>query len=171
MAEIKANEAGVQKVPEEELSAHQLRQVLKSARAETAENWDKYLRAEAELENSRKRLDRLYSERAEEEKRKLLGRILQVKDDLERALNHEVTEGGFRQGVELIYRQVEKLLQDEGVEPIRAMGMAFDPLLHEAVDVVAGEGTEELVMEEVQRGYVYHGKLLRPSRVRVSKPS
>ena len=155
--------------PIEEPAADELRETLESARAEAAENWDKYLRAEAELENTRKRLDRIYAERAEEDRRRILCRILQGKDDLERALGYEGPEGNFREGVELIDRQLERLLQDEGVERIESVGEVFDPLIHEAVDVVLGDGPGDMVVEEIQKGYSCRGKLLRPCRVRVSK--
>ena len=155
--------------PTEGPSADKQREALESARAEAAENWDKYLRAEAELENTRKRLDRVYAERAEENRRRILCRILQVKDDLERALGYESPEGNFREGVELIDRQLERLLQDEEVERIESVGEIFDPLIHEAVDVVLGDGPGDMVKEEIQKGYSCRGKLLRPCRVRVSK--
>lgn len=153
----------------EERSVEELREALESMRVEASENWDKYLRAEAELENTRKRLDRVYAERAEEDRRRILSRLLQIKDDLERALRHEGAEENLREGVELIDRQFEKLLQDEDVERIESEGEAFDPSVHEAVDVVPGEGPEDMVMEEIQKGYSCRGRLLRPCRVRVSK--
>ena len=152
-----------------ELSAEKMREALEDAHAKSAENWDKYLRAEAELENTRKRLDRVYTERAEEDRRRILCRLLQTKDDLERALEHESSGESLREGVELINRQFEKLLQDEGVERIESEGEAFDPSVHEAVDVIPGDGPGDMVMEEIKKGYRCRGRLLRPCQVRVSK--
>jgi len=172
MGDEKKREEGEGKggmAPTEEPSVDELREALESVRAEAAENWDKYLRAEAELDNTRKRLDRIYAERTEEDRRRILCRVLQIKDDLERALDYEGPEGNFREGVELIERQLEKQLQDEGVERIESAGEAFDPLIHEAVDVVLGDGPGDMVVEEIQKGYSCRGKLLRPCRVRVSK--
>ncbi len=172
MGDEKRREEGEGKrggAPTEEPAADELREALESAQAEAAENWDKYLRAEAELDNTRKRLDRIYAERAEEDRRRIICRILQSKDDLERALGYEGTEGNFREGVELIDRQLERLLEDEGVERIESAGEVFDPLIHEAVDVVPGDGPGDMVVEEIQKGYSCRGKLLRPCRVRVSK--
>ena len=84
-------------------------------------------------------------------------------------MGYESPEGNFREGVELIDRQLERLLQDEGVERIESVGETFDPLIHEAVDVVLGDGPGDVVKEEIQKGYRCRGKLLRPCRVRVSK--
>lgn len=142
---------------------------LETLRQEVAEYKDKYLRTAAELENTRKRLERHYAEQAEEEKKRFLRIFLTVADNLERALAH--SDDGFREGVQLTYQELQRLLSQEGVEPMEAVGKPFDPYYHEAVDTVDGDDDQEIVVEERQKGYLYRGELLRPARVKVAVPS
>ncbi|MFQ6059248.1 MAG: nucleotide exchange factor GrpE [Anaerolineae bacterium] len=148
---------------------------LATARREADEHWDKYVRAMAEMENVRKRLERTYEQRIQEGKRELLRRFLEVADNLERALSlarhHGQAGDGLQEGVEITYRGLQKLLAQEGVEAIKAVGHPFDPRLHEAVEVVLSDEPEDTVVAEVQKGYLYRGQLLRPAKVRVAKPA
>jgi molecular chaperone GrpE len=157
--------------PQEELGA---------VRQEAAEYRDKYLRAAAEVENTKKRLERRYADQAEEEKKRLLRAFLAVADNLERALAHSdhppsvppASQGGsLRDGVQLTYQELQRLLSREGVEPLEAIGQPFDPYYHEAVDTVIGDDDQETVVGERQRGYLYHGELLRPAKVEVAIPA
>ena len=129
---------------------------------------DKYLRLRAEMENQHRRLKEYYQERLQEEKRCILRRFLSIADNLERALEYRDSEGGLKEGLELTYRQLKKILVAEGVEEIEAMGKPFDPRYHEVVDVIEGNG-QPVVVEEWQRGYLHGGKLLRPAKVTVAK--
>ena len=142
---------------------------LEAIRQEAAEYKDKYLRAAAEVENARKRLERRYADQAEEEKKRLLRAFLTVADDLERALAH--FGDGFRDGVKLTYQELRRLLGQEGVEPLDAVGQPFDPYYHEAVGTVAGDHDQETVIGERQKGYLYRGELLRPAKVEVAIPA
>ncbi len=101
----------------------------------------------------------------------LLGRILAVIDDFDRALESvpEDIHEGWLDGIRLVERKLQALLEAEGVKPIEAIGQPFDPNLHEAV--VHEETTEypdNTVIGEVQRGYLLHERVLRPSLVRVA---
>ncbi len=137
---------------------------LEAARQEAAEYKDKYLRAVAEMENLRKRLERHVEERIEDEKRRLLSDLLTVVDDLEQALAH-----GAGEGVELVYQKLRRLLEKEGVEEMPlAVGQPFDPYYHEAVAAVPGDDPD-VVVKVVQKGYLYRGQLLRPAKVEVSR--
>jgi molecular chaperone GrpE len=142
---------------------------LEASRQEAAEYKDKYLRAAAEVENTRKRLERRYADQAEEEKKRLLHAFLAVADNLERALAH--SGDGLRDGVQLTYQDLQRLLSLEGVEPLEAIGHAFDPYYHEAMDTVVGDNDQETVVKERQKGYLYRGELLRPARVQVAIPA
>jgi len=159
---------------------------LEAIRQEAAEYKDKYLRAAAELENTRKRLERRYADQAEEEKKRLLRAFLAVADNLERALAH--SGDGFRDGVRLTYQELQRLLCQEGVEPLEAIGQPFDPYYHEAVDTarlsprpearpegspksVDGDHDQETVVGQRQKGYLYRGGLLRPAKVEVAVPA
>ncbi|TDA31268.1 MAG: nucleotide exchange factor GrpE [Hadesarchaea archaeon] len=125
--------------------------------------------AQAELENLLKRMEREKEEASQAALGRLVLRLLEVLDNFERALKNR--EGKtFAEGVEMIYRQLLKVLEEEGLEPIRAVGEKFDPFLHEAVDRVEIPGMEGgTVVEEFQRGYRFRSKILRASKVRVTK--
>ncbi len=164
--------------PEEETSPATLDQAvieefereLAEARRQADENYDKYLRAVAELENVRKRLEKTYQDRVTQVRRDLLRRFLEVADNLERALKAAEDGADIVAGVELTYRHLQQLLSEEGVEAIQAVGKPFDPMKHEAVSVVPADGVEdETVIAEERRGYTHQGELLRPSRVHVAK--
>lgn len=155
-------------VPEEEIELSP-EEELEAIRQEAAEYKDKYLRAAAELENTRKRLERRYADQAEQEKKRLLRAFLTVADNLERALAH--SGDGFRDGVKLTHQELQRLLKQEGVEPLEAIGQPFDPYYHEAVDTVTGDGDQETVVGERQKGYLYRGELLRPAKVEVTVPA
>jgi len=144
-----------------------LRRELEQARREAAENRDLYLRALAEKENARKRLERLYEERLAEAKRDLLRRVIAVADNLERALAHQEAREGLVEGIRLTYRQLQDFLRSEGVEPIQALGQPFNPAEHEAVALVEGPEPPGTVVGEELRGYRQGPYLLRPAHVRV----
>lgn len=161
---------GEEVVAEHERIAH-LEQELAEAKRRADEYYDKYLRALAELDNTRKRLQRTYQERLLQARRDLLRRFLVVADNLERALEAAKSGGDILEGVELTYRELQRFLSEQGVEPIEAIGKPFDPMLHEAVGVVSSDGVEEdTVVNELQRGYTHEGELLRPALVEVAKP-
>jgi len=153
---------------ESETVEQALRRELEQARREAAENRELYLRALADKENARKRLERLYEERLAESKRTLLRRIIAVADNLERALAHQEAREGLIEGIRLTYRQLQDLLRTEGVEPIQALGQPFDPAEHEAVEVVEGPEPPGTVVGEELRGYKQGEYLLRPAYVRVA---
>ena len=168
----------------EEKGELSLEDELEAARQEAAEYKDKYLRAAAELENTRKRLEHRYANQAEEEKKRLLRNFLTVADNLERALAHsdappqspqlwgEGGQGGsLRDGVQLTHQELQRLLRQEGVEPLEAMGQPFDPYYHEAVLTIACDDEVDTVVEERQKGYLYRGQLLRPAKVEVAVPA
>lgn len=148
-----------------------LRSELEQARAEAAEYKDRWLRSVAEMDNMRKRLEKRYTEEAEREKRRFLRAILPLVDHLEMVLRHSDSDPEvLRQGVEMIYQELMRTLEGEGLKPIESVGKPFDPFVHEAVEVVKSEEhPENVVVDEVQRGYLYKGELLRPARVRVAK--
>lgn len=128
--------------------------------------------AQAEVENLAKRLAREREEASEAAVGRLLLRLLEVLDNFERAVKSGERGKAFAEGVEMIYRQLLKVLEEEGLEPIQAVGRKFDPFVHEAVERVEAPGVEEdTVVEELQRGYRFRSRVLRASRVRVAKPS
>ena len=144
---------------------------LAAARAEATQNWDKYLRERAEMENFRKRQERVAGDRVRREKRELLGKVLDVVDNLERALAYQETldRDGLQQGMRMLQWQLNELLKAEGLTPLPSVGEPFDPYIHEATESVASEEYPEgVVIEEVRKGYRLGDETLRPARVKVS---
>lgn len=135
--------------------------------------WDRYLRAEAEIENTRKRALRQREEALAAQRRELLSRVLAVADNLERALAHAGEDSTpLRSGIETTYRELTRMLAAEGVERIEALNAPFDPMLHEATAVVPRPDLDaERVIAVDLPGYLLDGVLLRPAKVVVGKPT
>lgn len=125
---------------------------------------DLYLRAMAEMANFRRRIEARANDQVKEERHRLLCEILEVADNLERALAH-LDEPGLREGVALTWEGLQHFLEREGVTPIAALGQPFDPARHEAVAVGRGGTKPGHVVNEVQKGYRCGDRLLRPARV------
>jgi molecular chaperone GrpE len=143
------------------------------AEEESLDLWrDRALRLQAEIENFRKRQQRLAEERILADRERLLRAFLRVADDLERALHADGADADdLRQGVDLTYRSLTRLLDQEGAEPIEAAGRPFDPAWHEAVGTVphVHAGAEpDTVVKVVEAGYRLGDRLLRPARVIVA---
>lgn len=136
------------------------------------EYYDLLLRKTAEFDNYRKRIDRERQSTAQSAAADLIEELLPLVDDLERALKAEAPAAAetYRQGVELIYRQLLDALKRRGVRPIEALGADFDPHYHQAVShEPAQDRREGEVIEEFRRGYMLGDRLLRPSMVKVAK--
>jgi molecular chaperone GrpE len=154
-------------VPGGEVEA--LRAALFQAEAKAAEHWEAFLRCRADLENYRKRVERDLERRVRMGKSDLVLPLLEVVDNFQLALEVE-DDAGLRAGVEVIFRQLQKLLAMQGVEPVACVGEPFDPALHEAVAVCERPDlAEDTVTHEIRRGYRMQGELLRAARVRVAR--
>lgn len=150
----------------------ELMQQLDEAQARTAELENKLLRAQADFENYRRRVQREKEDLAMYANQKLVLNLLPVLDNLDRALGTPATSGDekLRQGVELTARSFRDILAKEGVTAIEAVGQPFDPNFHEAVMTVASdEHDEDTVVSEFQKGYQLGDRVIRPSMVQVSK--
>jgi molecular chaperone GrpE len=144
---------------------------LERARQEAAENWNKYLRERADMENFRKRQERIASDRLQREKKALFQNILAVMDNVERALAYQDTldRQGLQQALRMVLWQMKEVLRSEGLTPVPTVGEAFDPYVHEAIEVVENSDQPEgTVVEEVLKGYKLGDEILRPARVKVS---
>jgi len=145
------------------------------ARTEAAEKRarEAMSRAEAEIDAVRERLQRDVDRRVMEGKSGLLGSILEVADNLERAAAVAAsTSPALEKGVELIRQQIFTILKAEGVEPIETVGLPYDPHLAEAVlTEPVNAGRDGFVLEEIQRGYRLGDTVLRPAKVKVGKTS
>lgn len=133
--------------------------------------YDRLLRKQAELENLRKRAQREKEEFRQHATEDLIRAMLPTLDSFERALKHRDTslpETVYR-GMEMIYRELEGVLNRAGLAAIEVKGKLFDPHLHQAVETVeASEHRDQEIVEELQRGYKLRHRLLRPAIVKVA---
>lgn len=129
-----------------------------------------YLRALADFENYRKRVESESRSAAQKGKREIILSLLELADGFELALQHvDDAPSSLSEGLKAIYRRLQNLLERQGVMPIDSLGEKFDPRLHEAIDSLRSEKHEPgTVIEEIQRGYRLGDALLRPARVRVA---
>ncbi len=148
---------------------------LKATAAKADENWDKFLRAAADLDNYRKRVAREKEELARFTSERVVAALLPALDNLERAIDaaqqHGTENSSLLEGITQVCSQFRRTLTEFGLKEIAAnAGHPFDPNLHEAVShVESGEHPEGHVVEQLQRGYKLADRLLRPARVIVSK--
>ena len=147
---------------------------LAAAQRERDELQDRLLRQTAEFDNYRKRMERERRELADHAASEILHELLPVVDDLERALaaaaaSDDPAVASHRQGLELIQRQFTELLRRRHVTAVEALGVDFDPNVHQAVGQEVSEAHREgEVIAELRRGYRLKDRLLRPSMVRVA---
>ena len=134
---------------------------------------DKVLRQMAEFENFRKRTDKEKSQQFDLGQSNVLEKLLPIVDNFERglaAVPDDEKEGAFADGMNKIYKQLIKQLEDLGVTPIEAVGKEFDPNLHNAVMQVESQEYESgIVAQELQKGYMFHDSVLRHSMVAVAQ--
>jgi molecular chaperone GrpE len=131
---------------------------------------DRLARLQAEFDNARKRAQREQQDFREFAAADAIRNFLPVLDSFERALKTSGDSTEFRNGIELIYKQFQDALQKIGVQPILSVGQVFDPRVHEAIEMVdTAEFPDHQVVDELQRGYKYKDRLLRPAMVRVAR--
>lgn len=137
-----------------------------------AELQDQQKRLMAEFDNFRKRTEKEKSSMYEIGAKSILEKILPIVDNFERGLasiSEEEKQSGFANGMDLVYKQLLKMLEDVGVKPIEAVGQPFDPNFHNAVMHVEDENLgENVVAQEFQKGYMYRDGVLRHSMVQVA---
>ena len=156
-------------------SVEELRKKLEEAQAKADEYLDQWRRTAADFSNYRKLVAKEKEDLTKTANAVLLARLLPILDDFERAFKtmpDHLNELTWVEGIALIYRKLQAILEQEGVKPIQAEGKEFDPMYHEAITYEEAEGFEDgQIIEEVQKGYMLGDKVLRPSIVRVAKKS
>ena len=132
---------------------------------------DMYLRALADFDNYRRRVERERSSVAHSGKRDVILSLLEVMDGFDRALTHIGDRpSSVSEGLQLLHRQLLGLLEAHGVSALKSLGETFDPALHDAIGSVRSAEVEPgTVTEELQRGYRWGDEVLRPARVRVAQ--
>ncbi|MFY9780962.1 MAG: nucleotide exchange factor GrpE [Candidatus Baltobacteraceae bacterium] len=164
-AERPAAEIPQQAVSEPAASAAE----LEAARALAEERYKELQYARAEIENVRKRAQRIADERLLNGRRQLLSKFLPVIDNLQRAVLFNDSEG-LRGGLQATLRGFEGLLSSEGVKAVEVLGKPFDPRVAEAIGTRdSTEVDDDIVLDEAQRGYLLGEELLRPASVIVAK--
>lgn len=146
---------------------------LAAAKEEAKSHYEKLLRAMADFENYRKRMDRDKQDLVRYANEELISELLSVLDHLEQAMSHIKQSSNeeaknLALGVELVGKQLVSALEKFGLKAVDAEGEQFDPKLHEALQMVDAEGAAPgIVLEQHRRGYVLNGRLLRPALVNV----
>ncbi|WAH38536.1 nucleotide exchange factor GrpE [Alicyclobacillus dauci] len=168
-AENDAVEAEVETIEADaEVTADDAGQDPKDAEIESLQQ--QLLRVRADFDNFRRRTRQEKEELSQFATRKLLADLLPIVDNFDRALAAEDgADDQLRTGIEMVHRQLTQVLSQHGVEPMKAQGETFDPVRHEAVMQESVDGTEpNVVLQELQKGYMLHDKVLRPAMVKVS---
>jgi molecular chaperone GrpE len=141
---------------------------------EARDNWDRFVRERADLENYRKRVNREKEELLNYGNKSLIEEILPIVDNLERALAHASEDGqaAVVEGIRMTHGMLVAALKKFGVTPIEAVGTPFDSAFHQAMaQVPTDDVPPNTVVEEYQRGYLLKERLLRPAMVTVSTPA
>ena len=130
----------------------------------------KYLRLMADFQNYKKRTEKQKSEIHAYANEKIFLKLIEVMDNFERALGADASEGdSFKQGIEMIFKQLSDVLTDAGVKEIEAESTVFDPNFHNAVMMEDTDKVESgMVSEVLQKGYTLNGKVIRPAMVKVA---
>lgn len=155
---------------EQEIKQPTKKEMLESKIAELE---DKLLRQTAEFDNYKKRTSRQYDEMVRYAGENVITELLEIADNFNRAMEHNDENSNFesfREGINLIYNQMSRLLDKYGVQPIETIGKRFDPNLHEALmQVESDEYNEGIIALEIMKGYKMGDKVIRHSKVGVAR--
>jgi molecular chaperone GrpE len=167
--QVRQSSARVQ--PQSDGRVAELEAQLAKARREATDNWNRYLRERADIDNIRKRQERIVIDRVQQQKKALFKQILEVMDNVERALVYQETmdKQELQQILRMLQWQMGEVLRAEGLSPVPTVGEIFNPYVHEAVEAVEGSDKPEgTILEELRKGYTLGEETLRPARVKVS---
>jgi molecular chaperone GrpE len=175
--ELEKAEAGIEGRKEVQIDV--LKEQLERSEKEYKEIEDRLLRLAAEFDNYKKRTAREFQSIIKNANEELISRLVETLDNFQRALESASRSNStknssdfesFHKGVELIYQHFGDILAKEGLKEIRAVGEPFDPHLHEAVmQQESEEYPEGVIMDEISKGYILNDKVIKHSRVIVSK--
>ncbi len=149
-----------------------LQEELEAEKRKNEELLNRIKYVQADMENYRKRTDREMKEAGESSLLQLVLRLLAVVDQLDLALEHaDKGNEELREGIGMVKKNLDAALESAGVERIESVGKLFDPAYHEAVEKIGGDSkSAEVVIEELRPGFLFRGRLLRPSMVKVGAP-
>ena len=165
----------VEMIPDEELGGEdasarlkKLREELKTCREERREYLDGWQRAKAELINYKRDEAKRFEELAKFAAEGVIAEVVQVLDSFDLALQHQMPKDVER-GIVLIRSQLEDILRRRGLETVQSKGQTFDPAVHESLGEVESHAAPGTVGDELQKGYLLNGKVLRPARVKIAR--
>ena len=144
---------------------------LNKARQEAADNWNKYLRERADIDNIRKRQERVITDRVQNQKKAIFNKLLDVIDNVERALQYQdsMDKQQLQQTLRMFHWQMNEVMRSEGINAVPTVGETFNPYLHEAIEAIEdSDQPEGTIIEEARKGYTLGDETLRPARVKVS---
>ncbi len=169
----KKSKEGLEEIPLEERSKEELLKKIDELQEKSNENYDRFLRSQAEIDNIIKRNKKDKEEWVKYSNEKLIKDLLQVIDNLENALSHSANENSLNaliEGVELTLKGLKDTLARAGLEDIKTEGELFDPCFHHAVLEESSESVEKgKIVKELQKGYTLNQRLIRPAMVTISK--
>ncbi len=156
--------------PPEKLEA-QLQKDLEEKSKIIADYENTLKRLQADFENYVKRVDQEKQNATKYAVAKILTKIVNMVDDFDRTIQilEKTQDKEIKTGIQMIHKQFHKILQEEGIKPFDSKGKKLDPYQHEVIEMVVHDSPEGTVIEEVQKGYHLHDKILRTAKVRVSK--
>jgi len=144
---------------------------LTQAKQEASDNWNRFVRERADVENMRKRQERMLSERVQYQRKSLLQKFLGVLDNVDRALMYYETmdKQQLQQTLRMVQWQMNEVMRSEGLNQVPTVGETFNPYVHEPIEAVENSDQPEgTIVEEVLKGYTLGDETLRPARVKVS---
>ena len=160
-------------IPLENMTKAQLLDKIKQIQETAEENYDLYVRSQAEMDNMKKRFQKEKQGLIKFSNESLVKQLLPVMDNLEKAISHSQNENSLNslaEGVELTLKGLKNTLEKAGLEEVKAVGEPFDPNCHEAVSEQEDDSMEpKTVLQELQKGYFLNKRLVRPAMVIVSK--
>jgi len=172
--QTESDEKGKEKTTEKDKKEiEKLKKKIKQYEEENKKLKEQYLREAADKDNLRKRTEKEKTEFFKYALSDVFREIISILDNFDRALEkkEESNKKHFREGIELIYKQLQNLLKKHGIKPIELEGDKFDPRFHEALmSEESGEVKEPTVSEVIQKGYMIYQRLLRPTLVKVTVP-
>src|SRR3989344_8038125 len=125
-------------------------------------------RIQAEYENFQKRTEKEKNELLKYASHKLIIKLIKIKEDFDRALEHVDNKEELLDGLILIKKDFDKLFDEEEVEYIEVLNKKYDPFIHEVIEKIISDEEENKIIEEVQKGYYYKDKIIRNPKVNIS---
>lgn len=156
----------------ENKTINQLKKEITELTKEKEEYLQGWQRARADFINYRKSQENEGFRARKAEKRRLIKKILEILDNFylaEEKIDEKELDDNYLKGLSKIREQFEKFLAEEGVQELKTVGEEFDPVVHEAVTTIDSDKKSDLIVEEIKKGYLINGELLRPAKVKVSK--